>query len=413
MDMATDTRTLLERELQGSVAFYADSTNLTPDSRGYGLTLDCTREKDIASIAATGFALSAWVIGCERGYLSPGRALEITRGTLHTLLHHVPHHRGFFAHFLNMSDAGRRGKCEYSTIDTALCLNGVITAAAYFQDEQVREMAAALLERVDWRFITFEQDGQARFRMAYNPDRGGDYVEGDPGFISQWDMAAEQKMMYLQAAGHVEPELARRLYAGFRRDTGRYDGQDVIVNPGGNLFAYQFSEAWLDTAAYLDPDGVDWFNNTRLATLANRQYCIDHAAAFATYGANSWGISAGDAPWGYDVSGASPALLPLKPNGTVSIYGAISALPFVPEHALAMIEHLYREHPQTWGKYGFYDSYNLAVEPAWYSHSLYGIDKGCSMIMVENYLSGLIWNTYTDSAYIQNALKILGFQKRS
>jgi len=408
-----DSRSLLQRELQGSIDFFLDYTNLDPNSRGFGLTVDCTRKLDLASIAATGSALSAWVIASERGLLTPQRALEITRGTLNTLLHHVPHHRGFFAHFLHMNDAQRWGKCEYSTIDTALCLNGVITAAAYFQDDQVRQMAQELLERVDWRFLIFEKDGQTLFRMAYNPDRGGDYVNGDPGFISQWDMAAEQKMMYLQAAAHIEPSVSRRLYQGFRRDKGSYDGYEVIFNPGGNLFAYQFSEAWLDTAKYLDPDGIDWFNNTRLATLANRSFCIAHAKDFKTYHANSWGCSAGDSPWGYDVSGASPSNFdPITPNGTVSIYGAVSSLPFVPDLALEMIDYLYREHPQTWGKYGFFDAYNLNLDPAWYSSSVYGIDKGCSMIMVENYLSGLIWNTYTNSPYIQNALNILGFQKR-
>ncbi|MBI5669467.1 MAG: hypothetical protein HZC41_15800 [Chloroflexi bacterium] len=407
-----DINPLLHRELQGSVEFFLDFTNLDPHSRGYGLTVDSTKDVAMASIAATGFALTAWVIASERGLLPRQRAVDITRGTLHTLLHHVPHHRGFFAHFLHMNTAQRRGKCEYSTIDTALCLNGVIAAAAYFQDEPIRQMADELLARVDWRFIVFEQDGQALFHMAYNPDADGDYVSDQPGFISQWDMAAEQKMMYLQAAGHIEPSLARRLYQGFRRDKGTFDGHDIIINPGGNLFAYQFSEAWLDTASYLDPDGVDWFNNTRLATLANRQFCIEHAHEFKTYHANSWGISAGDSPWGYDVSGAPPALGNVKPNGTVSIYGAVASLPFVPDLALAMIEYLYREHPQTWGRYGFFDSYNLAVEPPWYSHSLYSIDKGCSLLMVENYLSGLVWHTYTNSAYIQNALSVLGFYKR-
>ncbi len=407
-----DRNALLRRELQGSIDFFLDFSNLDPTSQGFGLTLDCTRNAETASIAAAGFALTAWVIASERGLLPTQRALEITRGTLHTLLHHVSQHRGFFAHFLDMKDAQRWRKCEYSTIDTALCLNGVITAAAYFQDAQVQEMAQQLLERVDWRFIIFEKDAQALFRMAYNPDRGGDYVSGQPGFISQWDMAAEQKMMYLQAAGHIEPTLARRLYQGFRRDRGSFDGHDIIINPGGNLFAYQFSEAWLDTAAYLDPDGVDWFDNTRLATLANRQFCIERSREFKTYGANSWGISCGDSPWGYDVSGAPPALFEPRPNGTVSIYGALASLPFVPELALEMIDYLYREHPQTWGKYGFFDAYNLAVDPPWYSSSLYGIDKGCSMIMIENYLSGLVWKVYTGSAYIQNALKILGFYKR-
>lgn len=407
-----DAQALLLRELQGSVDFFLQYSNLDATSRGYGLTVDATKDLRIASIAATGFTLSGWVIAAERGFIPRQQALDITRGTLRTLLHHVPHHRGFFAHFLNMTDAARWGKCEYSTIDTALCLNGVITAAAYFQDAEIQELAQTLLERVDWNFLVFERDGVTLFRMAYNPDRGGDYVHGDPGFIAQWDMAAEQKMMYLQAAGHIDPDLARRLYHGFRRDTGKFEGQDVIINPGGNLFAYQFSEAWLDTARYLDPDGIDWFNNTRLATLADRAFCIEHAAEFKTYHENSWGISAGDSPWGYDVSGAPPALDTPKPNGTVSIYGAISSLPFVPDLALAMIDYLYREHPQTWGPYGFYDSYNLAVDPPWYSSALYGIDKGCSMLMVENYLSGLIWRTYTESPYLQNALKILGFYKR-
>jgi hypothetical protein len=407
-----DATSLLHQELRGSIKFFQDFTNLDPHSRGFGLTVDSTKIPQMASIAATGFALSAWVVASERGYLPPQRALEITRGTLRTLLHNVSHHRGFFAHYLDMNTAQRWGKCEYSTIDTALCLNGVITAAAYFQDDEVRQTADELLKRVDWRFIVFENDGQTRFRMAYNPDRGGDYVSGEPGFISQWDMAAEQKMMYLQAAGQVEPSLARRLYAGFRRDKGTFDGHEIIISPGGALFIYQFSEAWLDTAKYLDPDGIDWFENTRLATLANRQFCIEHSNEFKTYHANSWGSSAGDSPWGYDVSGAPPALVEPKPNGTVSIYGAVSSLPFLPERVMEMIDYLYREHPKTWGKYGFYDSYNLDVDPPWYSSSLYGIDKGCSMIMVENYLSGLIWNTYTSSPYIQHALTILGFQKR-
>ncbi|MCB9136459.1 MAG: hypothetical protein H6636_13610 [Anaerolineales bacterium] len=408
-----DNQTILLNELKGSFDFFLDFTNLKPDSPGYGLTIDGTKKYGLASIASTGFALSAWVIASERGYLSPARAAEITRGTLKTLLHNAPHHRGFFAHYLRMDTAERYRLCEYSTIDTALCLNGVITAAAYFQDSEIRELAQQLLERVDWNFIVFEKEGKTLFRMAYNPDREGDYVEGEPGYIYQWHMAAEQKMMYLQAANHLAPNIARQLYQGFSRDTGYFEGYPIIHNPGGTLFAYQFSEAWLDTERYLDPDGVDWFNNTRLATLANRQFCLDHADEIPTFHANSWGISAGDSPWGYDVSGAPPAFHVHKPNGTVSIYGAVSSLPFVPDLSLDMIQSLRENHPETWGKYGFFDAYNLAVTPPWYSHDLYGIDKGCSMLMVENYLTRLIWETYTNSPYIQNALTILGFTSNS
>jgi hypothetical protein len=408
-----DTKMLLEREVQGSVDFFLHYSNLDPNTQGFGLTVDATKNLQIASIAATGSALSAWVIAAERSYLSKERAVEITRGTLHTLLHHAPQHRGFFAHFLDMKTAARIGKCEYSTIDSALCLNGVITAAAYFQDNQIREMAQQLLERVDWNFIVFESEGQTRFRMAYNPDLGGDYVTDAPGFISQWDMAAEQKMMYLQAANHVEASVAKALYQGFRRDKAPFNGKEIIICPGGTLFVYQFSEAWLDTAKYLNPDGIDWFENTRLASLANRQYCIENAKDYKTFHENSWGLSAGDSPWGYEVAHGWPRLNQEQHSGTVSIYSAISCLPYIPDETLAMIEYLYQEHPQTWGRYGFFDAYNLTTDPAWYSTALYGIDKGCSMLMVENYLSGLIWNTYTNSPYIQKALNILGFQRKN
>lgn len=408
-----NTSALLHRELQGSIEFFLRHTNLDPHSQGFGLTVDSTKKPALASIAASGFALTAWVIASERGLLPRPRALEITRQTLHTLLHHASHQRGFFAHFLHMDSAQRWGKCEYSTIDTALCLNGVITAAAYFQDNEINELAQQLLERVDWNYIIFEEDGQALFHMAYNPDKGGDYVHGQAGFISRWDMAAEQKMMYLQAAAQIEPSLARRLYNGFRRDIGRFDGRDIIINPGGTLFVHHFSEAWLDVAKYLDPNGVDWFENTRLASLANRQFCIDHSQRYKTYHTRSWGLSAGDSPWGYEVAGSAPSLHEPHHTGTVSIYSALSCLPFLPEETLEMMEYLYSEHPQTWGEYGFFDSYNLSIDPPWYSQSLYGIDKGCSLLMIENYLSGLVWDVYTNSATIQKALNALNFTKRA
>lgn len=406
--------TILLDELHGSIRFFLDFTNRDPASPGFGLTADSSRKPAVASIAATGFALTAWVIAAERGLLYREAARRLARGTLRTLLARAAHHRGFFAHFLHLGTARRFGKCEYSTIDTALCLNGVLTAAAYFvEDAEIADLSAHLLERVDWRAIVFEQDGRALFRMAYNPDPDGDYVQGKPGFIGQWDMAAEQKMMYLQAASRLEPVMARQLYQGFRRDVGYLDGQPIIFNPQGTLFAYQLTEAWLDTARYLDPNGVGWFENTRRAALAHRAFCIAHADRFRTYAKNRWGLSAGDSPHGYDVFGAPPCLGEPHHDGTVSIYAAVACLPFLPDKTLELVEHLYRQHPQTWHpKYGFLDALNLDVVPPWYSQTVYAIDKGLSMIMIENHLTGLVWNVYTNSPYIRQALKTLGFTER-
>lgn len=407
------TRTLLAAEVRRSFEFLLDHTNRRPDSLGFGLTADSTKWPAVASIAATGFALTAWVIAAERGFLGRRAARDLARGTLHTLLHRAAHYRGFFAHFLSMEDAGRVGKSEYSTIDTALCLNGVITAAAYFHgDSAIADLAAQLLARVDWAHFVWERDGQTLFRMAYNPDRGGDYVRGAPGFISQWDMAAEQKMMYLQAAPRLPGDLARRLYRGFRRDIGDYEGRAVIINPGGNLFAYQFSEAWLDTARFLDPDGVDWFENARRAALANRAFCMANAARFKTYHAASWGLSAGDSPRGYRVFGSRPCLGEPQHDGTVCISAAVACLPFIPVETQEMMAYLYHHQPRTWGRYGFYDAYNLDLSPPWYGQAVYAINKGCSMIMIENHCRRLVWEVYADSPYIREALRVLGFTEQ-
>jgi hypothetical protein len=407
-----DTLNILQKELKGSIEYFLKFTNLNTGSPGYGLSADSSKKPGVASIASVGFALSAWVIAAERGWLERDWAIEICKGTLRTLLQEASHHRGFFAHFLEMESGKRIRKCEYSTIDTALCLNGVITAAAYFPDAELEDLAEALLQRVDWNFIVFEREDKTLFRMAYNPDRGGDYVQGEPGFIHRWDMAAEQKMMYLQAANRVQAHTARALYQGFEREIGDFEGQSVIINPGGNLFAYQFSEAWLDTRHYLDPDGVDWFNNTRLAAQANRNFCISHSGRYRTYHANSWGLSAGDSPHGYRVYGAPPCRGEPYHDGTVSIYAALACLPYLPEETLELVEYLYHQQPRTWGPHGFTDAYNLDVRPEWFSQAYYGIDKGCSMIMIENYLSGLIWNAYTDSPTIQKSLAIIGFEPR-
>jgi hypothetical protein len=169
----------------------------------------------------------------------------------------------------------------------------------------------------------------------------------------------------------------------------------------------------MDFSSYLDPNGVDWFENARRAALADLSFCIENSDKFKTYHANSWGLSAGDGPCGYGVYGSPPCKSEPWHDGTISIYAALGCLPFIPEETLALTDYLYYQHPRTWGNFGFSDAYNLDVNPAWYSTSLYGIDKGCSMIMIENYLSGMVWKTYTDSDLIQKSLAILQFTKKS
>jgi len=59
------------------------------------------RTGDAASIAATGFGLTALCIGAQRGFIGSAEALERVFATLRFLWKKLPNHRGFFYHFAN------------------------------------------------------------------------------------------------------------------------------------------------------------------------------------------------------------------------------------------------------------------------------------------------------------------------
>lgn len=53
---------------------------------------------------------------------------------------------------------------------------------------------------------------------------------------------------------------------------------------------------------------------------------------------------------------------------------------------MQMVKYVYDTYPKTWSKYGFLDGYNLEKDKLWVSKEYIGIDKGISMVMIENYL---------------------------
>src|SRR5262249_25100429 len=128
----------------------------TTDART-GLTPDNWPDPLFCSIAAVGFALSAYCIGARSGYVARAAAAERVRTTLKTFwagpqgdaAQGVMGHKGFFYHFLH-SDTGLRYKnCELSSVDTTMFLLGALTAAAFFDgtsavETEIRKLALAL-----------------------------------------------------------------------------------------------------------------------------------------------------------------------------------------------------------------------------------------------------------------------------
>ena len=387
--------------------FFNEYTNFDESSKGYGLVSDHSKRRHIASIASTGFMLSGLVIGVEQGYISRAEALHKARKTLMTLRDVVPHHFGFFAHFLDIETGERHQKCEYSTIDTALCLCGVITVDAYFKDIELSLMTKVIMERVDWSILMHERNNKKLLYMSYNPDKGGDYVGKKPGYIHQWEMFAEQLMMYVMIGGSQYSNEALSLYEGFERVHGSYKDIEYIYSPGNALFVYQFPLAWLDLKNTVDKDGISWFMNAKQATLAHQACSIDYQKDFKTFSSSFFGCTASDTPKGYRVFGALPNHeQKINTDGTVSPFGPIGSLPFTPEISKKSIDDMMKIEG-LWGPYGFYDGFNFEGETPWISSRYISINKGLEMLMVNSYLYQDVQKAFMSHDIIKKGIEVL------
>ncbi|HJV94419.1 MAG TPA: hypothetical protein VJ608_00215, partial [Albitalea sp.] len=142
-----------------------------------------------ASVAAVGFALTAYPIGAERGYITRGQARERTLATVR-FFRDAPQgaqaagitgYRGFFYHFLDMRTGHRFAQTELSTIDTALLLGGMLYAQSYFDgadagEAEIRQAVDTIYARVEWPWV---QVRGARIAMGWHPESGfiaADYV---------------------------------------------------------------------------------------------------------------------------------------------------------------------------------------------------------------------------------------------
>ncbi|MBB6672170.1 hypothetical protein H7C19_15935 [Cohnella nanjingensis] len=390
---------MLERESRASFDFFWQEANTDAGSAGYGLVADrAPGNPGLASVASTGFGLTALPIGAERRWIGHDEAQDRALGTIETLLSRAAKEHGFLYHFLNQADGTRASGSEVSVIDTAIAVNGALVAGVYFGGE-VEAKAKQFAEQVEWPW--FRDPANNQFYMGYSPEAG---------FSGHWDFYAEQLMMYILAAGSPTHPADGEMFYAFQRDTRAYgDGEPFIHSWFGSLFTHQFSHAWFDFRGYEDREGVDWWTNSVAASAASRQFAIDQSKAYRTLGPNAWGLTASDSPDGYNgLFGSPPSSLDdaqHRTDGTLAPAGALGSLPFTPEASLA--SH-YMGKPALWGKYGLADAYNEETDPAWVDPDVIGIDKGITLLMIENYRSGRVWDWYMKSEYVQAGAKAIG-----
>ena len=375
-----------------------------------GLTLDRARNDgsrepraaNMASIAATGFALTGVCIAAERGWLPAAQAAGRVRTTLRAFDRKIENHRGWFYHFLDASTGERFHDTELSSIDTALLLAGVLTARQYFhRDSEIPRLASAIYERVDFQWM-----------LHNSPDMLSHGWKPESGFLPhRWDRINEAVLLYALAIGSPKHPIPPRSWYSWERPVTTYDG--IAFVSASPLFTHQYPQAWLDLRGLRDgpPSNLNYFENAIKATQANRAFCIDLAKDFPkSYSPEIWGISASDGEKGYYAWGDPPQRDEV--DGTLVPCAPAGSLMFLPAGCLADLRHMKdRYGDRIWGRYGFVDAFNPTT--GWVDADVLGIDQGITLLSAENMRSGFVWKHFMRNPEIRHALKLAGFRRAS
>lgn len=422
---------------QRSFRFFWDTTDPAT-----GLAPDRWPTPSFASIAAVGFALTAYPVGVVNGWITRAQARERTLATLRFFAN-APQgdsasadsgFHGFFYHFLTNPGGRRFARCELSTIDTALLMGGVLFAQSWFDadhpDEvQIRSLADQLYRAIDWTWITPRPPFVS---MGWHPESG---------FIaSDWNIYNEGLLLYVLALGSPTHALPADTWDAW---TSRFDAQWNTKGPGDPylhfpaLFIHQYSHCFIDFRGirdrYMAAKGLDYFENSRRAVRAQRAYAIANLGRWAGYGADIWGLTACDGPGDFtlEVGGRRREFFSYsargpgdRDDGTIAPTAAAASIAFEPDLSTRAITAMHARYGSgIYGQYGFLDSFNPtlaspsaplkhgAIRPGvgWVDGDYLGIDQGPIVAMIENHRSGLVWQTMQRNPHIRRGLQRAGF----
>ena len=411
-----------------------------------GLVPDRYPSPSPASVAAVGFGLTAYVIGADRGFVTREQARERTLTTVR-FFRNAPQgpqargmsgYKGFFYHFLDMKTGTRAGRSELSTIDTALLMGGLLHAQAYFDgadpaEVEIRAGVDAIYRRIDWRWA---QVRGPLIILSWTPEKGSAPYD--------WGGYNEATLVVLLALGSPTHPVDESAWAAWSKSYSnawpRFMGYEYLAF--APLFGHQYSHTWIDFRGIQDPlmrrRGIDYFENSRRATYAQRAYAIANPKGWFEYGPNVWGFTACDGPgWLHDTDrngrgrfyldyrarGAGPATT--IDDGTIAPTAALSSLPFAPEIVIPAVEEMHARYGKfIYSKYGFLDSFNRSftttdlrlsdgrVDPGfgWIASDYLGVDQGPILAMIGNHRNERVWADMRKCLPLRRGLERAGFR---
>ena len=363
----------------------ADGSDRKPDHRSY----------KIASIAASGFALSGYCVAADRGWVTRDQAKERARNTLDFFANRSPHERGWFYHFVDQETGERRWNSELSSIDTSLLMGGVLTVKQCFSDDKaIADMADKIYRRIDFKWM---QNGE-----PYLLNHGW---KPESGFLpNYWARYSEEAMLYLLAIGSPTHPIPANAWYAFERPWNEYRGI-LWIGAVSPLFIHQFSHAWVDFRGRQErrPPFMNYFDNSVNATRAQQRFFAEELRKeFPKYAPDMWGMTSSDSQRGYIGWGAPPRHD--GTDGSVVPAAVAGSLMFTPDIAIPTLRKMKDEYGgKAYGPYGFADAFN--PHSGWVGPDVIGIDQGITLLSAENLRSGKNWHWFMQNDEIRRALR--------
>ena len=365
---------------------------------------------DIVTTGGTGFGVMGWVVAVERNWVTRTEGVNYMLNLL-SFLQIADRFGGVFPHWLD----GNTGKVKpFSTYDnggdlveTSFLMQGLLTARQYFnrstpEETNIRQSITDLWQAVNWRF--YRKNNENVLYWHYSPNYAWRINFQLKGYF-------EALITYVLAVASPTKGVPASLYhqgwagnANYRNGQTYY-GNTLQVGPsaGGPLFFAHYSFLGFDPRRKKDAYANYWHHNVA-QTLINWNYCKANPLSKTGYSADNWGLTASDDPNGY----VAHAPLETTDNGTITPTAALSSMPYSPLQSIAALKYFYREQgAKLWGKYGFYDAFNIGQN--WYATSYLAIDQGPIIGMIENHRTGLLWRLFMSNPEIKPALDAIGF----
>ncbi|WP_167606147.1 glucoamylase family protein [Maribellus sediminis] len=375
-----------------------------------GLARERNTSANTVTIGGSGFGVMSIIVGIQRGFITRQQGIDRLK-TIVDFLAQADRFHGVWPHWMN----GETGKTvPFSSnddggdlVETAFMIQGLLTVRQYLnagvaKEADIINKINMLWEAVEWDWYT--QGGQDVLYWHWSPNYGWEKNHK----ITGWN---EALIIYVLAASSTTQTIDKDVYTkGWSRNGNMvnsggnsYYGYTLPLrnDMGGPLFFAHYSFLGLDPRNLSDQFANYWDQNVNHSKI-NHAYCADNPQKYVSYSDACWGLTASDGFTGYS------AHSPNNDRGVITPTAALSSMPYTPEESMEALRYFYYVlGDKLWGEYGFYDAFDFTN--GWVASSYLAIDQGPIVVMIENYLTSLLWELFMSCTEVQDGLAKLGF----